>query len=96
MEVPLLKTWIHSVVMEALVTSLVDPGKLDVNLAPADRPSAGRGPGDTLAQGVLTVTLSLPAANSASATNAASAGARERDRTQSGEKTSGIASFIST
>jgi Ca2+-dependent lipid-binding protein len=78
MEVPLLKTWIHSVVMEALVTSLVDPGKLDVNLVPADRPSAGRGPGDTLAQGVLTITLSLPSPNPTSDVG------KDRDRANSG------------
>jgi len=59
MEVPLLKTWIHSVVMEALVTSLVDPGHLDVSLASTDRPSSGHGPGDTIAQGVLTITLTM-------------------------------------
>ncbi|XP_059473484.1 uncharacterized protein LOC132195473 isoform X2 [Neocloeon triangulifer] len=68
MEVPLLKTWIHSVVMEALVTSLVDPGHLDVNLVAADRPSAAHGPGDTVAKGVLTITLTMgtgPASNPA-------------------------------
>ncbi|XP_065354006.1 uncharacterized protein LOC135948588 isoform X3 [Cloeon dipterum] len=68
MEVPLLKTWIHSVVMEALVTSLVDPGHLDVNLVSADRPSAAHGPGETIAKGVLTITLTMssgPACNAA-------------------------------
>jgi hypothetical protein len=58
MEVPVLKTWIHSLVMDALVTALVDPGKLDVNLTPHDRPTPGQEMGETVAQGVLTVTLS--------------------------------------
>jgi Ca2+-dependent lipid-binding protein len=58
MEVPVLKTWIHSLVMDALVTALVDPGKLDVNLTSHDRPTPGHDIGDTVAQGVLTVTLS--------------------------------------
>ncbi|XP_021917858.1 uncharacterized protein PYUK71.03c-like isoform X2 [Zootermopsis nevadensis] len=58
MEVPVLKTWIHSLVMDALVTALVDPGKLDVNLTSHDRPTPGQEIGDTVAQGVLTVTLS--------------------------------------
>ncbi|PNF42532.1 hypothetical protein B7P43_G08114, partial [Cryptotermes secundus] len=58
MEVPVLKTWIHSLVMDALVTALVDPGKLDVNLTCHDRPTPGQDMGDTVAQGVLTVTLS--------------------------------------
>ncbi|XP_069673106.1 uncharacterized protein [Periplaneta americana] len=59
MEVPILKTWIHSLVMDALVTALVDPGKLDVNLTSHDRPTPGQEMGDTIAQGVLTVTLSV-------------------------------------
>jgi hypothetical protein len=59
MEVPILKTWIHALVMDALVTSLVDPGKLDLNLTRHDRPTAGQDVGGTLTQGVLTVTLSV-------------------------------------
>ncbi|KAJ9589915.1 hypothetical protein L9F63_016976, partial [Diploptera punctata] len=58
MEVPLLKTWIHSLVMDALITYLVDPGKLDINLTSHERLIPGQEMGDTLAQGVLTVTLS--------------------------------------
>jgi len=37
MEVPLLKLWIHHVVMDGIVNALVDPGKLDI----CDRRSVG-------------------------------------------------------
>ena len=30
MEIPLLKSWIHSVVMDGLTQALVDPGKIDI------------------------------------------------------------------
>jgi len=30
MEVPLLKSWIHRVVMDGVVNALVDPGKLNI------------------------------------------------------------------
>lgn len=58
MEVPLIKTWIHAVVSDALSSWLVDPGRLEVNLRAQERP----GPSvDSLTnsepQGVLTVTL---------------------------------------
>lgn len=63
MEVPLLKTWIHSLVMDALVTSLVDPGHLDLVLVAPDCPrpakDAGDGDGESLASGVLTLGLSV-------------------------------------
>nr|CAD7202199.1 unnamed protein product [Timema douglasi] len=58
MEIPLLKTWIHSLVMDALVLALVDPGQLDLNLTLAERPPRKQESGNTVVQGVLTVTLS--------------------------------------
>ena len=33
MEVPVLKTWIHSLVMDALTHALVDPAKLEFQVA---------------------------------------------------------------
>ena len=59
MEVPLVKTWIHAVVSDALASWLVDPGHLEIDFRSRERP----GPGfDSLpvnaSQGVLTVTLS--------------------------------------
>ena len=30
MEIPLLKSWIHSLVMDGLTQALVDPGKIDI------------------------------------------------------------------
>ncbi|KAL7288878.1 hypothetical protein TKK_0016848 [Trichogramma kaykai] len=59
MEVPLLKTWIHAVVSDALASWLVDPGHLEIDLRAQDRP----GPGFdclplTTPQAVLTVSLS--------------------------------------
>lgn len=30
MEIPLLKSWIHSLVMDGLTEALVDPGKIDI------------------------------------------------------------------
>jgi len=59
MEVPILKAWIHALVMDALVTSLVDPGRVDLNLTSHDRQTPSQDVGDTFAQGVLTVTLSV-------------------------------------
>jgi Ca2+-dependent lipid-binding protein len=32
MEIPLLKSWIHSVVMSGILEALVDPGKLVIDL----------------------------------------------------------------
>ncbi|XP_068082073.1 uncharacterized protein [Anabrus simplex] len=58
MELPLLKSWLHSLLMDALVTALVDPGKVDINLAAVDRPAAACDSGDSDPQGVLTATLS--------------------------------------
>ncbi|XP_051166323.1 uncharacterized protein LOC127284735 isoform X5 [Leptopilina boulardi] len=59
MEVPLVKTWIHAVVSDALASWLVDPGHLELDLRAHERP----GPGfdsviNSIPQGVLTVTLS--------------------------------------
>lgn len=58
MEMPLIKTWIHAVVTDALASWLVDPGQLELNLRARERP----GPGldsmtNSLPQGVLTVVL---------------------------------------
>jgi len=58
MEMPLIKTWIHAVVTDALASWLVDPGHLELNLRARERP----GPGldsitSSLPQGVLTVVL---------------------------------------
>ncbi|XP_014211162.1 uncharacterized protein LOC106641296 [Copidosoma floridanum] len=67
MEVPLLKTWIHAVVSDALASWLVDPGHFEFDLRATERP----GPGFdclpvTTPQAVLTVTLgqSAPPGNS--------------------------------
>lgn len=57
MEVPVLKTWIHSLVMDALATSFVDPGHLEINIHPSEVNVPETRPGDTLAQGVLTVII---------------------------------------
>ncbi|XP_011496650.1 PREDICTED: tricalbin-1-like [Ceratosolen solmsi marchali] len=59
MEVPLLKTWIHAVVSDALASWLVDPGHFELDLRAQDRP----GPGfdcvpSGVPQAVLTVSLS--------------------------------------
>lgn len=56
MEMPLIKTWIHAVVTDALSNWLVDPGQLEMNLRTRERP----GPKLELVtnptpQGVLTV-----------------------------------------
>nr|XP_045621032.1 uncharacterized protein LOC123772105 isoform X4 [Procambarus clarkii] len=57
MEVPVLKTWLHSLVMDALSTAWVDPGQLEINIHSTDVIVPETRPGDTLAQGVLTVIL---------------------------------------
>lgn len=57
MEVPILKTWIHSVIMDALETSLVDPGKIHLNLSSSKHTAPGVEKGVSVAQGVLTLTL---------------------------------------
>lgn len=57
MEVPILKTWIHSVVMDALETSLVDPGKLQFKLSGGKDLYQETQKGVSSAQGVLTITL---------------------------------------
>lgn len=62
MDVPILKTWLHSLVMEALASALVDPSSLDINLSSAGAPRPPtRDSGDiSEAQGVLTVTITIP------------------------------------
>ncbi|XP_076236391.1 uncharacterized protein LOC143180510 [Calliopsis andreniformis] len=59
MEMPLIKTWIHAVVTDALASWIVDPGHLEMDLRARERP----GPkldsmANTISQGVLTVVLS--------------------------------------
>ncbi|CAM1331331.1 Uncharacterised protein g10548 [Pycnogonum litorale] len=59
MEVPILKTWIHSLVMAALTTALVDPGTLDIDLFPVENDvTAETESNGSLAVGVLTITVS--------------------------------------
>ncbi|XP_071551358.1 uncharacterized protein [Panulirus ornatus] len=57
MEVPVLKTWLHSLVTDALATAWVDPGQLEINIHSTEVIVPETRPGDTLAQGVLTVIL---------------------------------------
>ncbi|XP_043263343.1 tricalbin-3-like isoform X4 [Colletes gigas] len=59
MEMPLIKTWIHAVVTDALASWIVDPGHLEMDLRAQERP----GPrldsvANSIPQGVLTVVLS--------------------------------------
>ncbi|XP_043280292.1 uncharacterized protein [Venturia canescens] len=60
MEVPLVKTWIHAVVSDALASWLVDPGHLELDLRAQERPGPSLDSmGASVApQGVLTMTLS--------------------------------------
>lgn len=58
MEVPLIKTWIHAVVTDALASWLVDPGHLDMDLRAQERPGPGLDSATTsMPQGVLSVVL---------------------------------------
>lgn len=57
MEVPVLKTWIHSVFMDALETALVDPGRLHLNFL-KNQITPGVNNWVASAQGVLTITVS--------------------------------------
>ncbi|XP_050719248.1 uncharacterized protein LOC126999964 isoform X5 [Eriocheir sinensis] len=57
MELPVLKTWLHSLVMDALSTAWVDPGQLEINIHTSEIIVPETRAGDTLAQGVLTVIL---------------------------------------
>ncbi|XP_015190898.1 PREDICTED: extended synaptotagmin-2-B isoform X4 [Polistes dominula] len=59
MEMPLIKTWIHAVVTDALASWLVDPGHLELNLRAQERPGPGLDSlSNSIPQGVLTVVLS--------------------------------------
>ncbi|XP_017880570.1 uncharacterized protein LOC108625242 isoform X2 [Ceratina calcarata] len=59
MEVPLIKTWIHAVVTDALASWIVDPGHLEMNLRAQERPGPKFDSVDnSISQGVLTVILS--------------------------------------
>ncbi|RXG52529.1 hypothetical protein Avbf_10384 [Armadillidium vulgare] len=60
MEVPVLKTWIHSIVTDALATAWVDPGQLEVNIHSSEAFVPEHRMGDALAQAVITVALKLP------------------------------------
>ncbi|XP_047478110.1 uncharacterized protein LOC125031428 isoform X1 [Penaeus chinensis] len=57
MEVPVLKTWLHSLVMDALASAWVDPGQLEINIHSSEAFVPEQRTGDALAQGVLTVIL---------------------------------------
>lgn len=57
MEVPVLKTWLHSLVTDALATAWVDPGQLEFNIYSPEAFVPEQRSGDALAQGVLTVIM---------------------------------------
>ncbi|XP_025157748.1 tricalbin-3-like isoform X3 [Harpegnathos saltator] len=58
MEMPLIKTWIHAVVTDALASWLVDPGHLEMDLRAQERPGPGLDSmANSVPQGVLTVVL---------------------------------------
>ncbi|XP_064085021.1 uncharacterized protein LOC135200357 isoform X2 [Macrobrachium nipponense] len=57
MEVPVLKTWLHSLVTDALATAWVDPGQLEFNIHSPEAFVPEQRSGDALAQGVLTVIM---------------------------------------
>lgn len=57
MEVPVLKTWIHSVFMDALETALVDPGRFHINLF-GNKVTSGFNNWVASAQGVLSIIIS--------------------------------------
>lgn len=68
MEIPVLKSWIHSLVMDGLTQALVDPGKVDIRLesgGPTYAPSTsrtkaqGEAPVVKIIQGALIDTSSL-------------------------------------
>ena len=45
MELPLLKSWVHSLVMGGLTQALVDPGKMDISFertGPTNVPDTGK------------------------------------------------------
>jgi len=58
MEIPLLKSWVHQLVSDALTKAFVDPGKLEINMestGPTKIPSSSQP--KPLAQGVLTLSM---------------------------------------
>ncbi|XP_046355848.2 uncharacterized protein PYUK71.03c-like isoform X2 [Haliotis rufescens] len=58
MEVPLLKSWIHTNVMESLTKALVDPASVDIHFAKIGPIQINRGkPKKNAAEGVLTIQL---------------------------------------
>nr|XP_006815506.1 PREDICTED: uncharacterized protein LOC102802144 [Saccoglossus kowalevskii] len=58
MEIPILKGWIHSLIMEALTTELVDPGKLDIKIVPEASYEPEKNKTKWYANGVITLTVS--------------------------------------
>lgn len=59
MEMPLIKTWIHAVVTDALASWIVDPGHLEMDLRARERPGPNLDSiANSISQGVLTVVLS--------------------------------------
>ncbi|XP_070578494.1 uncharacterized protein [Ptychodera flava] len=58
MEIPILKGWIHSLIVETLTTELVDPGKLDIKIVPEAGFEPEKAKQKSTANGVLTITVS--------------------------------------
>ncbi len=45
MEIPILKSWLHTLVMDGLTQALVDPGKVDIkveSVGPTNQPARAR------------------------------------------------------
>lgn len=59
MEMPILKSWIHSLIIDAVVMPFVDPGKLDIKIVSDEYLVPSEDARRALAQGVLTVSLSI-------------------------------------
>ena len=59
MEMPLIKTWIHAVVTDALASWIVDPGHFEMNLRAQERPVPKFDSlTNSIPQAVLTIVLS--------------------------------------
>ena len=54
MDIPLLKSWIHSLVMDGLTQALVDPGKVDIRVEPTGPTNYAPAKTGTKAKGKLT------------------------------------------